>query len=112
MLDVAQAFSKALLDADIKRFEVISARFATFAFLGVTFKTMHETVKKMLEGKLNDVSESTDPVTEPDHVKNIKMMNWSFALHKITKSGISDDSETLSDLDSMALNISLAYDTH
>ena len=69
---------------------------------------MHETVQEMLGGHLKDYADWCDPTMEPDHVAKIRKLNWSYALQKITRSGPSDQLDTLSDFDCMAINIGVA----
>ena len=69
---------------------------------------MHETVQQMLSGHLKDCADSSDSTVEPEHVRKVRELNWSYALRKITRWGPSDQLDYLSDLDCMAINIGVA----
>ena len=81
MLDVATAFYNALIQQDIKRYAENKANGALikFKFLDVLLKAMRETVSDTLNGYLEDVIDLIKVNEEPEYVRNIREINWSWA---------------------------------
>ena len=73
-------------------------------------RAMHSTVSMALDGSLSDISHSQSLTRERDHVRKINELNhsWSISTTPIpAKSNEPMVFETLSDFDSMAINIGI-----
>lgn len=68
-----------------------------------------QTVRKMLNGQLKDYNESSKQGQEPEHVRAMKILNWSYGVKTVPISFSSESTEVeiLSDFDSLAINVSL-----
>jgi len=78
-----------------------------FDFLGEVYGTMQQTIDPTLEGLVDDVQMSTDPIGIPYHVTLFQAENWAFAFADYPYSGDPMVLENLSDVDSMALKMAV-----
>ena len=78
-----------------------------FDFLGEVYGTMQQTMDPTLEGLVDDVQMSTDPIGIPYHVTLFQAENWAFAFADYPYSGDPMVLENLSDVDSMALKMAV-----
>ena len=68
---------------------------------------MHQTVELALEGRAQDVQVVMDPDSTPEHVKRFTNQNWSYGFSNYPYSGDSSELENLSDMDSMAVKMTV-----
>lgn len=73
------------------------------------FRAMHGTVGQALNGLVKDITELENATGETEHAREIRKLNWSWALREVPYPNWNDSktTENLSDFDSMAINIGI-----
>ena len=68
---------------------------------------MQQTMDIALEGRAQDVQVVMDPAGAPEHVTRFLMENWAYGLADYPYSGEPKDLHNLSDMDSMAVKMTV-----